>query len=280
MDEKMKLAEKYGIDVSTLKIDLESVSVEELTQKFEQMQQADAEKEKFELLRNITEEICRALGEEKIEREWGEYERYCYIDCDVDAQEVYCWDREDWLMYGLPYEKSGDSVVIHYEQKRRKKYAIVDFVEGEEQPSPFEEVYALVCEAYREAAENADTYNSMLDEKAQRYAALESEAVELRKFKSDIESAQEQAARESIFKRFEKLDGIEAFEDLKANCEGLTPEQIEEKCFAIKGRMDVSFGQDVKFAMAPAAPKLPVDKAADSGKETEPYGDLFVKYGL
>lgn len=283
LDEKMKLAEKYGIDVSTLEIDLENVSLEELTQKFEQMQQEqpdDGEKEKFELLRNITEEICRALGEEKIEREWGEYERYCYIDCDVDAQEVYCWDREDWLMYGLPYEKSGDSVTIHYEQKRRKKYAIVDFVEGEEQPSPFTDVYALMCEAYKKAAENADTYSTMLDEKTQGYAALENEAAELRKFKSDIESAQEQAARESVFKKFEKLNGVEAFENLKANCEGMTPEQIEEKCFAIKGRMDVSFEQDAKFAMTPAAPKLPVDKAADSGDETEPYGGLFPKYGL
>ena len=49
--------------------------------------------------------------------------------------EVYCWDRNDWLLYGFGYKLNGDSVVIDFESKKRKKYTIVDFDEGE-QPSP------------------------------------------------------------------------------------------------------------------------------------------------
>lgn len=237
LDEKIKLAKKYGIDIDTLDFDLNALSIEELTQKFEEMKQESISEGNFALTGNIIDEIYRVLGEQKVMREWGECDRYCYIDCDFEAHEVYCWDREDWLMYGFKYEMKGDAITIDFSQKQRKKYVIADFEDGDSQVSPFESDYALMTEAYRKAVESRDNYESMLGEKTESYAQLENEVVGLRKYKSDIESAQEQAARNSIFERFEKLNGVEAFENLKANCDGLTVEQIEEKCFAIKGRV-------------------------------------------
>ena len=183
-------------------------------------------------------------------------------------------------MYGFKYEMNGDAITIDFSQKQRKKYVIADFKDGDSQASPFESEYALIMDAYKKIVESRDTYESMFNEKDRSYTQLESEVIDLRKYKSDIESAQEQAARDSIFKKFEKLNGIEAFENLKANCEGLTIEQIEEKCFAIKGRMDVSIDQDAKFSMTPAAPKIPVDKVTHAGDEAEPYDGLFPKYGF
>ena len=282
LDEKIELAKKYGIDTDALDFDLNAFSIEELTQKFDEMSQgkpdAQDDNNQFALTGNVVEEIQRMLDEQKIMREWGECRRYCYIDCDFDMQEVYCWDMEDWMMYGFKYEKNGDSIAIDFNQKSRKKFVIADFEDGDSQTSPFAEEYALMASAYQKAAADRDTYKSELDEKEADYAKLEGEVADLRKYKSDIESAQEQAARESVFERFEKLNGIEAFEDLKANCDGMTAEQIEEKCFAIKGRMGVNFEQDAKFTMNPTATKIPVDKSATCG-EAEPYDGLFVKYG-
>lgn len=279
LDEKIELAKKYGIDIDTLDFDLNALSIEELTQKFEEMKQEPIGEGNFALTGNIIDEICRALSEQKIMREWGECERYCYIDCDFEAHEVYCWDREDWLMYGFSYEMNGDAITIDFSQKQRKKYVIADFEDGDSQVSPFEADYASMAEAYKKAVESRDNYESMLGEKAKSYAQLESEVAGLRKYKSDMESAQERAARDSVFARFEKLNGIEAFENLKANCDGLTVEQIEEKCFAIKGRMDAHIDQDARFSMTPAAPKIPVDRVAHNGDEEEPYDGLFVRYG-
>lgn len=286
LDERMELAKKYEIDVAALDFDLNAFSVEELTQKFEAMTQKQKEAdngaqdpENFALTRNIIDEICRALSEPKLVREWGECERYVYIDCDMEAKEVYFWDREDWLMYGCGYEMDGDTVVIDFEQKKRKKYVIADFDEGESQASPFAADFELAVNAYKEAADSRDTYKSMLGEKTENYAQLEDEVAGLRKFKSDIESAQKKAERDSVFAKFEKLNGIDAFETLKENCEDMTVEEIEEKCFAIKGRMNVDFGQDAKFTMTTPAPKLPVDKTANNGGAKEPYDGLFVKYG-
>lgn len=283
LDEKIELAKKYGIDINTLDFDLNAFSIDELTQRFDEMtdeQNANTNNiENFALTGNIVAEIERALSEQKIMREWGECNRYSYIDCDFEAHEIYCWDREDWLMYGFKYEMNGDSVVIDFTQKKRKKYVIADFDEGESQASPFATDYALVANAYKEVADSRDTYKSMLGEKTESYAKLEVEVDDLRKFKSDIESAQKQAERDSVFKKFEKLNGVEAFENLKEHCEDMTIEQIEEKCFAIKGRMSADFEQDAKFTLTPSAPKLPVDKAAGDGSAKEPYDGLFVKYG-
>ena len=282
LDQKIELAEKYGIDTDALDFDLNAFSIEELTQKFEEMNKEQPitqdDSNQFALTENVVEEIRRMLDDQKIMREWGEYPRYCYIDCDFDVKEVYCWDREDWLMYGFKYEKNGDSIAIDFSQKSRKKFVIADFEDGSSQASPFAEEYALMASAYQQATADRDMYKSELAEKAENYAKLEDEVADLRKYKSDIESAQEQSARASVFEQFEKLNGIEAFESLKANCDGMTAEQIEEKCFAIKGRMGVSFEQDVKFTINPTAPKIPVDKSATCG-ETEPYDGLFVKYG-
>lgn len=279
LDEKIKLAKKYGIDIDTLDFDLNALSIEELTQKFEEMKQESISEGNFALTGNIIDEIYRVLGEQKVMREWGECDRYCYIDCDFEAHEVYCWDREDWLMYGFKYEMKGDAITIDFSQKQRKKYVIADFEDGDSQVSPFESDYALMTEAYRKAVESRDNYESMLGEKTESYAQLENEVVGLRKYKSDIESAQERAARDSIFERFEKLNGVEAFENLKANCDGLTVEQIEEKCFAIKGRVDAENDQSMTFSMVSATPRIPIDAVTHADGEKEPYDGLFVKYG-
>lgn len=279
LDEKIELAKKYGINIEDLEFDISELSVEELTDKFEATKADPEATEGFTLTENIIEEIRRALEVEKISCEWGECDRYCYIDCDFDAKEIYCWDRNDWLMYGLAYTMDGDKVVIDFECKKRKKYAIVDFVDGDTQASPFANDFELIGEEFRKVVEARNDFEAKLSEEEKRSAEFEKELDVLRKYKSDIESAQEKAKKDAVFAKFGKLSGNESFENLKANCDSLSAEEIEEKCFAIKGRLASESETDHRFSLEGITPKILVDKSASDSGEVEPYNGVFVKYG-
>lgn len=269
LEDKMNLAAKYGIDVDKLDFSIEDFTVEELTEKFEAMKN-DGEKGepdgKFALTSNMVEEINRVLTAEKVTRDWGECPRYCYVDCDIEAGEVYCWDRNDWLLYGFAFSVDGDSINIDFESKKRKKYVIADF-DGGEQASPIAPVFELMENKLKDYAEIETKFNAASD----TITSMTAELDELRQFKTDTENATAMVEREEVFAQFEDLVGIEAFETLKDDCMKYDLETLEEKCFAIRGRN----GAALKFSAKEKAPKLKVPKTDISN---EPYGGLFVKY--
>lgn len=269
LEDKMNLAAKYGIDVDKLDFSIEDFTVEELTEKFEAMKN-DSEKGepdgKFALTSNVVEEINRVLTAEKVTRDWGECPRYCYVDCDIEAGEVYCWDRNDWLLYGFAFSVDGDSINIDFESKKRKKYVIADF-EGGDQASPIAPVFELMENKLKNYAEIETKFNAASD----TIMSMKAELDELRQFKTDTENATAMVEREEVFAQFEDLVGIEAFETLKDDCMKYDLETLEEKCFAIRGRN----GAALKFSAKEKAPKLKVPKTDISN---EPYGGLFVKY--
>lgn len=282
LDEKMELLAQFGIDASTLDFSLEDVTAEELKEKFEAKDEtpdetpaedageedAPAAENSFALNSNIEEEIRRALCEAMLQKEWGEVPRYCYADCDMDAMEVYCWDRNDWLLYGFKYEMNGDSVKIDFDTRVRKKYVIVDFDEGE-QPSPIAPVFEEMEQKLAESAAFEEKYRNASD----TIASMETELGELRQFKTDTEFAIAEGKREEILAQFEDLVGVEAFEQLKEHSCEYDLETLEEKCYAIKGRTGVS----AKFGLENKAPKIKVGKAENTD---EPYGGIMQKYGI
>ena len=286
LEDKMELIAKYGIDIESLDFSIDDFTVEELTEKFEAMQDASGagnpepeaepevpadpvpEEDKFALTGNIIEELQRALGEVKIVRDWGECTRYWYVDCDFELNEVYCWDSSDWLLYGFNYVIDGDSITIDFDSKKRKKYAIVDFDEGE-QPSPFAPVFADMEQRLHDNAEWEAKYQSASD----TIASMETELGELRQFKTDTEAAIAKGERDEVFAQFEDLVGVEAFETLRENCMEYDIETLEEKCYAIRGRN----GGAAKFALENKTPKIKVEKTDVSN---EPYGGIFTKYGI
>lgn len=223
-------------------------------------------KDNFALNNNIVEELVRTIKEEKVSDEWGEYSRYIYEDCDMDAKEVYCWDTSDWLLYGFSYMVNGDAVEIDSNSKKRKKYVVVDF-DGAEQPSPIAEAFGLA----KEKLSHFKDIEAKYSEATENIKKMDSEIVELRKFKADVENKRAHDERDELFSRFEDLAGIDAFENLRENCMDYDMESLEEKCFAIRGRNQKS----VKFSAESNAPKIKVTKQEASD---EPYGGLFVKY--
>lgn len=281
MDEKNKLMAEFGLSADTLDFSLEDFSVEELRTKFEAMQkepmqkeggawQAAGGQENFELEGQFLQELCTAVEAERVETEWGSMSRYWFVDYDRDASEVYVEDSGDnWNLYGFPYSMNGDHVVVDFACRKRKKYSIVDFDDGE-QPTPAGRLFTLLSKNFSEAS---GQWEKKYREAAEAASANGEELEALRKFKEETEGAAEQGKRDEVLSRFEDLNGMEAFEALREHSMEYDLETLEEKCFAIRGRN----GTALKFSHESKPAKLAVDR---TNAEDEPYGGVFAEFGI
>lgn len=279
LNEKLALVAEYGLEVENLEFSIEDLTLEELREKFEAMKPAEpvadpvvdepAEPQvDFALSGQIRDEIYNALSVEKIECCWGEMTRYHYVDHDHEALQVYCYDAEDWKLYGFVYSMNGDNVVIDFESKKRMKFAIVDFDEGE-QSAPFASIFEEVTKQY---TANDTQWSEKYQTASDTITSMENELGTLRQFKTDTEEAALAVARDEVFAQFEDLVGVEEFDALRENCAEYELDALEEKCFAIRGRRGVT----AKFAHESKPPKLKVEKTQPVN---EPYGGLFTRYG-
>lgn len=279
LNEKLALVAEYGLEVESLEFSIEDLTLEELREKFEAMKPAEPVADPvvdeptepqvdFALAGQIRDEIYNALSVEKIECCWGEMTRYHYVDHDHEALQVYCYDAEDWKLYGFVYSMNGDNVVIDFESKKRMKFAIVDFDEGE-QSAPFASVFEEVTKQY---TANDTQWSEKYQTASDTITSMNEELGSLRQFKTDTEEAAKAVAREEVFAQFEDLVGVEEFDALRENCAEYELDALEEKCFAIRGRRGVT----AKFAHESKPPKLKVEKTQPVN---EPYGGLFTRYG-
>ncbi len=285
--DKQELIKKYGIDVDALDFSIDEFTIDELEEKFKAISESERNKDddgdnKFSLTCNVVDEITRVLSAEKIQREWGECTRYHYVDCDFDEKEVFCWDGNDWILYGFSYEFNGDNIVIDFESKKRKKFSIVDFDEGE-LASPFVSVFEQIEKAYSKEKNAVTEIESKYQKAQEDITSMEGELEELRQFKNETENAIAESERrtslEKVFSNFEDLSGVEEFELFKEKCNEdcmkYELDIVEEKCYAIRGRQGVSS----KFSLGTKVPKLPIESNKDN-KEIEPYGGIFEEYGI
>lgn len=270
LDQKMELLAKFGLSIEDIKFDIDSMSVEELESKLQ--------KEQFSLTgEQLTSGLIDALSQEKVDTQWGTMNKYCYCDFDYSANEVYFYDTEDWNLYGAKYSLNGDNVIVDFESKKRKKFSIVDFDEGEAKFS-HEHIFNEIANA--SASKTAEQFESQKAELEQKFNTasteinnLNVELNELRIYKQQKLNDEREAAENAVFSMFEDLNGIDAFSDLRANCSEMTVEEIEEKCYALRGR-----NQTLKFSAGTPQKgvRLPIDKGQTA--EDEPYGGLFKEF--
>lgn len=278
MNKKQELMAKFGLTEDMLDFNIEDFSIEELEQKFEALKAKEPEG-KFALTGQVAEEIYAALSKEMVHSEWGDYPRYFMWDYDNEAMEVYCYDHEDWNLYGFKFSMNGDNVIVDFDSKKRKKFVVADFVEGEQQAS-----FSKVAEAYTNAAvskasgEAEAKFKLEREELEQKFSDanqsaenMKVELEELRTFKADSLAAERVAEEEAVFSLFPDLDGMEEFEALKGNCAKFSIEDLEEKCFALRGR----FGKQVFSVQKQKTPRIAVQKHEP---EDEPYGGLFKEF--
>lgn len=280
LEQKKALAAEYGFEIDKLDFSVEDMTVEELREKFEAMKSAEPESapaaaepenpENFALEGQFREELYGALEAEKVETCWGMDSHYWFWDYDREVSEVYATDTTDWNLYGFPYSMDGDHVVINFAGKKRMKLSLVPFDEGS-QSSPISGMFAKVVEKYTaNDTQWAEKYQTASD----TITSMENELGTLRQFKTDIEGAKAKGERDEVFAQFEDLVGVEAFESLKEHSMEYSKEDLEEKCYAIRGRNSVV---TAKFSLEQKTPKLPVEKTSVA---PEPYGGVFTEYGI
>lgn len=211
----------------------------------------------------LREELYKALtnAETYFDAYWEvDIPRFWLIDFDSEAQIVYADDWKDCVLCGFNYTMNGDHPVIDFASYKRKKVAFVDFDEGE----PAGAMFSIANDGMKAVFEK-------------KFANATRDFEELKKFHDETVAAQRKAAMDEVFASFGDLVGNESFEALKANYGELTVDEVNEKCFAIRGRsMKVTFSANQQ---APASVKLPVERGVKSG-EVEPYNGIFAKYGF
>ena len=273
LEQKIALMEEFGFNAEMLEFDLEEISLEDLRVKFEEMKtaQEEAAKAAFALAEQFREELMEALRVETVETCFGEMARYNYVDYDSESMEVYCYDMNDWKLYGFSFAKNGDAVSVDFDSKKRKKFSIVDFEEGE-QHSAFASVFEFATKSF---GDNDAQWTQRYQTASETISTMETELTELRQYKADIESAAQMEHRNEVLSQFEDLNGIEEFESLKEVCGEYDLDTLEEKCYALRGK----HGVQMSFSQTPKTPKLKVEQTGYV-KNDEPYNGVFVKYGI
>ena len=222
----------------------------------------NAKRNQFALMAGqLTEELYRALSKVTFHDDYwnDDCRRYWYIDHDTEAQKVYADDWMNCVICGFNYSMNGDNVVIDFDSYKRQKVQFVDFDEGDPTMTMFSKAHEAMKEVF--------------DRKIERATA---DMEELRKFHDETVAAQRKKKLDEVFASFTDLVGNENFEALKSNCDGLSVDDVSEKCFAIRGRsMKMNFSANA----APASVRLPVERV-NAGDGDEPYNGIFAKYGF
>lgn len=199
-----------------------------------------------------------------------EYPRYSYLDLNTETNEVCVIDNTDGHPYAFPYSISGDSVKIDFECKRKKKFVIADFEDGD-----VSDIALVSSDGFSERIEKLNTKVSELEA---QLANKTSEAEQMKESIVALESYKAQKTREErtnavneVFSRFSDLKGDSLFDSLCENNSDKTIEEIENACFAIRGRRVVTQSGNTN--------PIRVSVENLNNKSESPYGDLFERFG-
>lgn len=280
LEQKIELLAKFGYTAENIDIDIESMSIEDLEAELNERKNAANQ---FALTgEQFREGLWEALEAEKIETCWGTMSRYMYYDYNADVNEVYCYDAEDWKLYGFTYSMNGDNIVVDFATKKRKKFLIADFDEGDLDLT-YEHMFKSVADvsASHKETELTSQFASVKAELEDKYNAasdtikeLNTEIDSLRQFQQTKLKEERDAAEDAVFSMFGDLNGVEAFESLRNDCAELTIEELTEKCYALRGRtMPVQTFSNEKNK----APRLPIERQ-DGKDDDDEYGGIFKRF--
>lgn len=204
-------------------------------------------------------ELCDALDAVRYnDPYWGDVCKYAFMDYDATLCEVYVIDMEDYKLYGIPFSMNGDKVVIDFGKCKRKKVCYADFDNGE---AEFAEKHVFA---------------NLIPELKAKFKILDDELKSLRAFKAKVDEQIHKEEADRVFAMFADLTGNADFKALQENYGNMTMDQIEEKCFAIRGRnMSANFSLDSQTKPI----RLPID-AQTRNDADEPYNGIFAKYGI
>ena len=296
LDERNELLKKYNLTSDSLNFNIEEFSIEQLEEKI---------KEHFALLASQKqEEIANALSVEKYRDRWGdERSKYSYVD--NSETEVFAYDRQDnWNLYGFMYSMSGDKVVIDFATKKRKKFEIVDFVDGETSVVfnlfPQEAIDYAISDKEKELTEQLtsqfateketavveiqtklDTLTTDFNKVTEEFELVKPELVRLKEFELTTLSTQRTQAEEILFSQTDaQLQDNEEYQILKQNASQFSLEQLEKEVafIIVKSGTNVKFSSNKGNKKQNQTVKLPFGSNHNDENDNKVYGDLFEKY--
>lgn len=266
VNEKNELLSSYGFTLEKIDCDIEAITIEELKGKI------------FELIGNIYEELSEKVRAEQVETEWGSYNKFYMVDYDLDAKEVYCLDSEDWKLYGIPFGFNGDSITVDFESKKRKKYSIVDYVEGTEDVS-FSVISKIVNDAVsiksaefnKQAQDEKIILENNISEMNNSFAQVTHELEELKIFKSETEAKALAAKKEEIIQKWSFLGEAVEFVELKGKINDFSVEELEKQCKCVYADLNAN------FTMKPEqSRRIPIEAPVET---LDAYGGILTKHG-
>lgn len=278
MNEKLELLAKFGVEANTLDFNIEDFSIEEIETK---LTKATDDSENFALQSGIINELCEKLSAEKVETDYGIESRYWYVDYDAAKSEIYFYDITDWKLYGCPYSLNGDVATIDMGCKNRKKFVIADYDEGEDNAFNFGVIETHIVNAkndkYTTLQTEKDSLQAEFDNYKSQYSVANSDVEVLRQFKAERLDADHRSEVNEKLAEFADLETVEEFVALKNKAYDFeSVEELEEKCFAIRGK-----NVKTQFAAKPKSTsiKIPIEQKPAT-TENKLYGDLFDEFGV
>ena len=273
---------QYGLSAEDVTFDTAGMDQNELEQRFAELRDAkggagdanpqpepevpelptEPEPQQFSLTQEqFMSELFAALYSQEIDDPWfgGKMPRYWYVDCDTEAGMVYAYDGLDDKLYGYPFAMNGDNVVVDFSGGKRMKIQFTEFDEGTSDTM----VFACMRDLRQDCKKKFDTVT-------EANATLE-------KFKADTLHEKLKGEQQRVFAMFEDLVGNDRFDALFNDCGNMSAEDLEEKCYAIRGRI----GTQQKFSATgnPESIRLPIEGTKNPGAD-EPYGGIFAEYGI
>jgi hypothetical protein len=232
MDEKLELLNQFTSiteeDISEVKANIQSYSMEELKSKLDEMTELEIENEEQTAAANFSltaaqmqQEIRKALTVETFTDQWGDrVKSYWYID--HDEARVYAEDVQlGYTPVGMNYTLSGDFVNIDFATQKRVMFVPQD-MEGEvETVSTFVSLDRNEYSVHQAKVPSDETMGELGD---------------LRNYKT----IRENEDKTKIIDSFTQLSK-EELEEFKGKVEQLTKDELELQLFALVGKKGLNF---------------------------------------
>lgn len=237
----------------------------------------------FEITEDMTEDELRSKVQEYLDNKPKEDSAKCkkkkkcysaenrtvtFAICDEDKRELIykalddTFDDEYWIM------QTYDDYIIA-ESWMDGKYYKIGYTNSDGIVT-IDSDYTEVFGEFLTAEEKAE-----LDKIRNDYAVLESENEELKQYKENNELEIRNAAVNAVFAKFdEKLGDCEEYVSLKENNSNYSADEIEEKCFAILGRLNTTFAENGSATNGTNRITFSQHNN-DTNAERKPYGGLF-----
>lgn len=275
-----ELLAKYGITAEEVTFEIEGLSDEELEAKFAEAFDDDTDEETNTDENTNTDdtdvddnqddtddgEDAGDSGEEKFTKIFTLELSHDDIRCALYSL-ISQYEEEDNEWYGI--REVYDNYFIMQGWYNNKLYKISYSVDGENVSLEGErqEVFELIVSESEKLA---------IEKMREDYAALEAQYNELKDFKANIEAAELQAQKDTVFAKaeYECLADSEAFKTLKADAEKYSVEEIESRVKAIFADHIIATGT-FSFVKKeePNAMKFAIETTDNTN--SKPYGTLF-----